>query len=541
MANKKKERIRLTRQKHDVARLQGQIVREIGTLEYDAERTRAALADSVSPNAMHPEYHLTPIGMCFLNFAASADASDAFFCDLLMKFKYLLEAGADATTPAVDIRLLFFTDEDELGFHKISMKRKFLIAKALIKYLPPSTLDHCDDGDLSMLYQSASHGKTEYVAMLLALKADPDVAVPITFPESSQERPLHVASERGYEKIIACLIKAGADLNARKVVHQYTRVATALGLAADNGHDEIVEQLLTARADVNAAGPVVDTADDYPGGISASPFWAAARSNHLKTMRLLLRHQADPNQPVADGFTPLQFAAQEHNDLIFSALLADGVALHQANQQGLNALHLACSVGNEFCVAALLERGADVNGMTDGTGSSPCNGRQKVSPLMLACKNDHVGCIQLLVEGHAALESDSVPHCDCHGTPWCIRANALTTLCAKGHEHALEALLDSKLELSGDDLRETRKLAKAMDLERGTECARIIKAKLRQCALCGVAVATKRCSRCERAYYCGKEHQKEHWKLHKLSCKVICTQGGRGVKEQPPTDMSSVD
>lgn len=43
------------------------------------------------------------------------------------------------------------------------------------------------------------------------------------------------------------------------------------------------------------------------------------------------------------------------------------------------------------------------------------------------------------------------------------------------------------------------------------------------CAVCGVHLqpdGTKlfRCSRCKSVQYCSKEHQKKHWKLHKMMC-----------------------
>jgi Ankyrin repeats (many copies)/MYND finger len=38
------------------------------------------------------------------------------------------------------------------------------------------------------------------------------------------------------------------------------------------------------------------------------------------------------------------------------------------------------------------------------------------------------------------------------------------------------------------------------------------------CALCRVK-CDLRCIRCQKVYYCGKEHQTEHWKVHKKTCK----------------------
>ncbi|XP_067381650.1 egl nine homolog 1 isoform X2 [Channa argus] len=39
------------------------------------------------------------------------------------------------------------------------------------------------------------------------------------------------------------------------------------------------------------------------------------------------------------------------------------------------------------------------------------------------------------------------------------------------------------------------------------------------CELCGKMENLLRCGRCRSSFYCSKEHQKQHWKEHKLICK----------------------
>lgn len=38
------------------------------------------------------------------------------------------------------------------------------------------------------------------------------------------------------------------------------------------------------------------------------------------------------------------------------------------------------------------------------------------------------------------------------------------------------------------------------------------------CNLCGLGDKLYRCSRCQEAVYCSKEHQRQHWKVHRLEC-----------------------
>jgi hypothetical protein len=41
------------------------------------------------------------------------------------------------------------------------------------------------------------------------------------------------------------------------------------------------------------------------------------------------------------------------------------------------------------------------------------------------------------------------------------------------------------------------------------------------CRVCKKVGNTLRCSRCNTAFYCGREHQKMDWPLHKAACKLI--------------------
>ena len=43
----------------------------------------------------------------------------------------------------------------------------------------------------------------------------------------------------------------------------------------------------------------------------------------------------------------------------------------------------------------------------------------------------------------------------------------------------------------------------------------------KECVVCGSAEKLLRCSGCQDEYYCGKEHQKEHWKSHRSTCRLV--------------------
>ena len=58
------------------------------------------------------------------------------------------------------------------------------------------------------------------------------------------------------------------------------------------------------------------------------------------------------------------------------------------------------------------------------------------------------------------------------------------------------------------------------------------------CAVCGITPAF-RCSRCRSSYYCGKDHQKEHWASHKTCCSPhVVVKSKRAVQNKPKTPES---
>uniref|UniRef100_A0A3B3I603 hypoxia-inducible factor-proline dioxygenase n=1 Tax=Oryzias latipes TaxID=8090 RepID=A0A3B3I603_ORYLA len=53
------------------------------------------------------------------------------------------------------------------------------------------------------------------------------------------------------------------------------------------------------------------------------------------------------------------------------------------------------------------------------------------------------------------------------------------------------------------------------------------------CELCGKMENLLKCGRCRSSFYCSKEHQKQHWKKHKLICKEVEKPLPLKVKSEP--------
>lgn len=47
----------------------------------------------------------------------------------------------------------------------------------------------------------------------------------------------------------------------------------------------------------------------------------------------------------------------------------------------------------------------------------------------------------------------------------------------------------------------------------------VIKGEIKPCRVCKTVENTSRCGRCKIAFYCGTEHQKKDWPVHKAACK----------------------
>ncbi|XP_074502724.1 egl nine homolog 1 [Sebastes fasciatus] len=59
------------------------------------------------------------------------------------------------------------------------------------------------------------------------------------------------------------------------------------------------------------------------------------------------------------------------------------------------------------------------------------------------------------------------------------------------------------------------------------------------CELCGKMENLLKCGRCRSSFYCSKEHQKQHWKKHKLNCKE--TEKKQKLLPQPSGDDDDDD
>ena len=113
----------------------------------------------------------------------------------------------------------------------------------------------------------------------------------------------------------------------------------------------------------------------------------AAEKQDRASVRALLDHKVDINQPQVDGMTALHWAVH-HDDFEMAKLLVNAKAnVKAANRYGVAPLSLACQNGREAIVRLLLDAGADPNAKLRGDET----------PLMTAARTGMVGPVRALL------------------------------------------------------------------------------------------------------------------------------------------------
>ncbi|XP_049839436.1 ankyrin repeat and protein kinase domain-containing protein 1-like [Schistocerca gregaria] len=163
----------------------------------------------------------------------------------------------------------------------------------------------------SRLIQAAKEDSVTGLQMLLA--ADADVGA----NEESEDRgtTLHWAANKGHAKAARCLVKGGADVDAR---------------AAYYGHEAVARLLLEAGAEVDATNKTQST-----------PLLLAAVKEHTAVVRLLLASTPYRSARKQWGRTPLHEVALNGHAEVTSALLEAGAGQTTRDNQGKTPLQIA--------------------------------------------------------------------------------------------------------------------------------------------------------------------------------------------------------
>lgn len=257
------------------------------------------------------------------------------------------------------------------------------------------------------LYEATDREKAKTVEFFLQrFQANPNA------PGEEFGNSLTAAAYDGNLPILKMLLRAGADVNAAE--------GYAIQTAACEGHIDVVEELIRWNVDVNAFA----RDENFEPGTALQ---AACETSKLEIVRLLLRHDANPNLGRGEESPPIIAASQfgdgdilkelvlakadidalggpdQSSALINAAafhpvsslvlLVENGAKINLSNASGDTALIVACEKGDDESVAFLLDNGADI------TRSN----KKGVNALRTALDNDCQSCFELLVDRVSAL------------------------------------------------------------------------------------------------------------------------------------------
>ena len=150
-------------------------------------------------------------------------------------------------------------------------------------------------------------------------------------------------------------------------------------IAVEEGRHDVVRKLLLEGADPSDRRGLLSAAADY---------------GHVDVMKVLLEYNADPNQRVADGLSPVCIAAHGGRAECLEVLLAHNVDPNQeaAIGAGIGPVWAAADGGHAGCVTMLLEHNADPNQAMAENGATP---------VYVAAMQGHVGVVRALLEHNA--------------------------------------------------------------------------------------------------------------------------------------------
>lgn len=127
--------------------------------------------------------------------------------------------------------------------------------------------------------------------------------------------------------------------------------------------------------------------------VGDTPLLTAIEFGNLELVRFLIKHGADPNVEVDDGYTCLLTAIESDADespLIVAELIRAGADIHALGTNGWTPLHMAAARGQVEKARLLIDAGADVNRRTEIDASE--------TPLMEAAFTGQPSTVRLLLE-----------------------------------------------------------------------------------------------------------------------------------------------
>jgi len=236
-------------------------------------------------------------------------------------------------------------------------------------------------------------------------------------PDTQHGRtPLQLAAFGGKHDMVAALLAAGVDVNARDRVGQEAIHMAVCQRGGEPGMEgnAVIESLLAAKASILARDE-----------IGYTPLHMAALNHNADAIRLLMRFKADPalsaGCTVSSAHTSIHIAASTGSDKCLDALLSRGEVPDVPDDLQQTPLMLACLGRHTAAVRALLDAKASLTAKDFGWWN----------PLHFASVSGALPVAQVLLNARASVERKSDP-----GKRSCVHLAA-----GAGHHAVLELLL----------------------------------------------------------------------------------------------------
>ncbi|KAK7249598.1 hypothetical protein SO694_00004050 [Aureococcus anophagefferens] len=344
-----------------------------------------------------------------------------------------------------------------------------------------------------LLTAASSSGAAGVVALLLARGADPDLY------DAGDIFAGYEAAQFGHARVAELLLEGGADVDrVTGPGHNHGNGETALYMASAAGELGVVEVYLRFGARVDLANMV--------GG---TPFYLAAQTGRVPVLRRLKAAGADVNQGRTDAggegnSSPLFIAATTGRTRVVQALIDLGADVDRPNNRGMTPLMAAAFYGKKDAAIALLRAGCDATATMESerpklminVANLPEEGTNDA--VRLARNRNFISIADLIKKA--------------------IRRRPLVGARVVVHSTA------------------------AADVNGAAGVAAPLALPLAlRAALLRRAPAEHRCARCQAAAYCGRAHQREHWKAgHKAACAPSGRRRATRAPRSAPTTAGDV-
>ncbi|MGH0178935.1 UNVERIFIED_CONTAM: hypothetical protein FKN15_077973 [Acipenser sinensis] len=366
----------------------------------DAEEVRVLLHKKEDVNALDQERRTPLHAAAFLgdvqimelliNSGASVNAKDHVW------FTPLHRAAASRNEKAVALLLKKSAEVSardkfwQTPLHVAAANRATKCAEAVIPLL--SSVNVADRTGRTALHHAAHSGHIEAVMgcedCVCALLDHDAFALCRDFKGRT---PLHLAAACGHVNLLGTLLQAAFNTDPLDSLLDYSGYTPA-HWAACHGHEDCLEVLLEHKPfSIEEGNPFT------PLHCAVTPLHAAAFSENLPSLQLLLSHGAEVNAVDQAGRSAIMVAADCGQTAIVDILLSRAKAdLTLLDENKNTALHLACSKGHEMC-ALLILRETHEAALINATNTA------LQMPLHIAARNGLATVVQVLLSQGATV------------------------------------------------------------------------------------------------------------------------------------------